>query len=40
MLKSYFTIAWRNILRSKVYSFINVLGLSLGDRRAFTVNYF
>src|SRR3954465_7593272 len=30
MLKSYFTIAWRNIMRSKVYSFINVAGLSLG----------
>ncbi len=30
MLKSYITIAWRNILRSKVYSAINILGLSLG----------
>jgi putative ABC transport system permease protein len=30
MLKSYITIAWRNVLRSKVYTAINVLGLSLG----------
>lgn len=30
MLKSYITIAWRNILRSKAYSAINILGLSLG----------
>lgn len=30
MLKNYFTIAVRNILRSKVYSIINILGLSLG----------
>lgn len=30
MLRSYIIIAWRNIMRSKVYSLINVLGLSLG----------
>ncbi|HEY8972469.1 MAG TPA: ABC transporter permease, partial [Puia sp.] len=30
MLKSYFLIAWRNITRNKIYSFINVLGLTLG----------
>ena len=30
MLKNYFKIAWRNIARNKVYSFINILGLSLG----------
>jgi putative ABC transport system permease protein len=30
MYKSYFTIAWRNLLRSKGYSFINISGLSIG----------
>lgn len=30
MLKNYFKIAARNLLKNKVYSFINVLGLTLG----------
>lgn len=30
MLKSYLKIAWRNIARHKLYSFINILGLALG----------
>jgi ABC-type lipoprotein release transport system permease subunit len=30
MLKSYLTIAWRNIIRHKGYAAINVLGLALG----------
>jgi len=30
MLKSYFKIAWRNLLKNKVYSSINVLGLAFG----------
>lgn len=30
MIKNYFKIAWRSILRSKGYAFINILGLSLG----------
>lgn len=30
MLKSYFKIAFRNISRNKVYSFINIFGLSIG----------
>lgn len=30
MLKNYFLIAFRNIRRNKVYSFINIAGLSLG----------
>jgi len=30
MFRSYVTIAWRNIIRSKAYSIINVSGLSLG----------
>lgn len=30
MLKNYFKTAYRNLLKNKVYSFINVLGLTLG----------
>jgi len=30
MLKNYLTIGWRNILKNKVISFINVAGLALG----------
>ncbi len=30
MLKNYFTIAWRNLMKNKVFSFINVLGLTIG----------
>ena len=30
MFKNYFTIAWRNLLRNKIYAFINIAGLSIG----------
>ncbi len=30
MIKNYFKIAWRNLIRHKVYSSINVLGLAIG----------
>jgi putative ABC transport system permease protein len=30
MIKNYFITAWRNISRNKVYTIINILGLSLG----------
>jgi putative ABC transport system permease protein len=30
MLQNYFKVAWRNLLQSKVYSFINLIGLSTG----------
>ena len=30
MLKNYFTIAWRNLLKSKIYSAINIIGLATG----------
>ena len=30
MIRNYFKIAWRNLLRSKVYAFINIAGLSIG----------
>jgi len=30
MIKSYFKIAWRNLKKNKVFSFINIFGLSVG----------
>ncbi|MBD2757024.1 ABC transporter permease [Spirosoma validum] len=30
MLQNYFKIAWRNLIRNKTFSLINILGLSLG----------
>ncbi|HEU5052470.1 MAG TPA: ABC transporter permease [Hanamia sp.] len=30
MFKNYFTTAWRNLKRNKIYSFINIAGLSMG----------
>ena len=30
MLKNYFTVAWRNLLKSKAYSAINIVGLATG----------
>jgi len=30
MIRNYFKIAWRNLIQSKVYSFINIFGLALG----------
>ncbi|WP_339753604.1 ABC transporter permease [Algoriphagus aquimarinus] len=30
MLKNYFKIAWRNLQKKKVYSFINIVGLGVG----------
>ena len=30
MFKNYFKIAWRNLLRNKAYSALNILGLATG----------
>ncbi|HET6769602.1 MAG TPA: hypothetical protein VFH08_19480, partial [Chitinophagaceae bacterium] len=30
MIKNYFKIAWRNIMRQKSYSVINIIGLGIG----------
>lgn len=37
MLKTWFTLAWRNLIKSKWYSFINTLGLSIGLAVAFLI---
>ena len=30
MIKTYFKIAWRNMMKNKIFSFINIFGLSVG----------
>ncbi|HWK02065.1 MAG TPA: ABC transporter permease [Puia sp.] len=30
MIKNYFIIAWRNLAKNKIFSFINILGLTIG----------
>ena len=30
MVKNYFKIAWRNLMKNKFFSFINIVGLSIG----------
>ena len=30
MLKNYFRVAWRNLTKNKIYSFINIVGLAIG----------
>jgi hypothetical protein len=30
MLTNYFKVAWRNLIKNKVYSSINILGLAVG----------
>jgi putative ABC transport system permease protein len=30
MIKNYLTIAWRNLRKNKIYSFINIIGLAIG----------
>ncbi|MEA1897961.1 MAG: ABC transporter permease [Bacteroidota bacterium] len=37
MLKNYFVIAFRNILRNKLFSIINILGLSIGIACSFLI---
>jgi putative ABC transport system permease protein len=40
MLKHYLKIAWRNIVKTPFYSFINVFGLSIGMAFAFLIGAF
>lgn len=37
MIRNYLTIAWRNLMKSKAFSFINVLGLSVGMAACFLI---
>jgi putative ABC transport system permease protein len=37
MLKNYFTVAIRNLLRNKLFSVINILGLSIGISSALVI---
>src|SRR4029079_12282132 len=37
MFKNYFKTAWRNIKKNKLFSFINILGLSLGIATCFII---
>lgn len=30
MIRNYFKVAWRNLLKNKIYSFINIFGLAIG----------
>jgi putative ABC transport system permease protein len=40
MLKNYFTIAWRNLLRNKSYSIINIAGLGIGIAACILIGLF
>ncbi|HRO47167.1 ABC transporter permease [Agriterribacter sp.] len=37
MIKNYFKIAWRNLRRNKLFSLINILGLSIGIATCFII---
>ncbi|MBL0741415.1 ABC transporter permease [Chryseolinea lacunae] len=37
MLRSYFLVAWRNLLRNRVFSFINIAGLTAGMTVVFLI---
>ncbi|WP_299364464.1 ABC transporter permease [Winogradskyella sp.] len=37
MIRNYFKIAWRNIMKHKVFSFINVIGLTIGFSASFVI---
>ena len=37
MIKSYLVVAWRNLLRNKMFSFINIIGLAIGMAVVFMI---
>ncbi|WP_111684394.1 ABC transporter permease [Winogradskyella tangerina] len=37
MIKNYFKIAWRNIMKNKVFSLINIIGLTIGLSASFVI---
>lgn len=40
MLKNYFKIAWRNLLKNKIFSFINIFGLTVGIASFLLIAFF
>lgn len=40
MIQNYFKIAWRNLLKNKAFSFINIMGLSIGISVCFIIMLF
>lgn len=40
MIKNYFKTAWRNLLKNKAFTFINILGLSIGISVCFIIMLF
>ncbi len=37
MFRNYFKIAWRNLVKNKIYSLVNIFGLALGMAACFFV---
>jgi len=37
MIKNYLKIAWRNLMKNKVFSFINIMGLAVGMTACFLI---
>lgn len=37
MIKNYFKIAWRNLMKNKVFSLINIIGLTIGLSASFVI---
>jgi putative ABC transport system permease protein len=37
MIRSYLVVAWRNLLRNKIFSFINIVGLAVGMSAVFMI---
>jgi len=37
MLKNYLKVAWRNLVNSRIYSFINIIGLATGMAAALII---
>ena len=37
MLKNYIKIAWRNITKNKIFSLINIVGLTIGLSASFVI---
>jgi len=40
MLKNYLKIAWRNLMKNKAFSLINILGLTIGIRACMMIFLF